>query len=149
MIKKNALTRYSIAKMPERGSEVTDSDYMALAEYINSVTDSTDETADSVGYYDGDGTPETQVTDRLEQYEFEGIYNSENEAMKHIDSIKREVGAGRKVMFKIEYDNGDIAEGPATVSSPITNGGEATEFKLFSCTIGFNRTPELTKADTP
>ncbi|MCK0473780.1 phage tail tube protein [Halalkalibacter sp. APA_J-10(15)] len=138
---KNALTGYFVASMPSNGEEP---EYMQLAKWISSVTDDTDETSEATGYYDGDGNPTTDVTARLEQYSFEGMYDKGDPAMAFINSIKREVGEGRKIMFKKVDSDGTEIEGPATVTVPITSGGEATEFATFSCTIGFDRKPTIT-----
>ncbi|KYG28178.1 phage tail tube protein [Alkalihalobacillus trypoxylicola] len=140
---KNALTSYFVAPLPT--SPGTEPEYLELGNWITSVTDDTDETSEAIGYYSGDGNPETDVTSRLEQYSFEGTFDKNDPAMAFVDSRKREIGQGRKIMFKIVEDDGTEIEGPATLTVPITTGGEATEFKAFSCTIGFNRTPTVTE----
>ncbi|GAF65230.1 phage tail tube protein [Alkalihalobacillus trypoxylicola] len=137
---KNALTSYFVAPVTGEG-EV---EYMELAKWISSVTDASEENSEETGFYDGDGNPTTDVLSRTEKYTFEGVYDDEDPAMKFIAGLKREVGEGRKIMFKVVETNGDVVEGPATVTVPITSGGEATEYATFSCTIAYNQKPELT-----
>ncbi|MET3504941.1 phage tail tube protein [Halalkalibacter oceani] len=143
---KNALTSYFVAPIPENGDEPA---YMELAKWISSVTDDSDESTEETGYYDGDGTPETDLISRAERYSFEGLYDDEDPAMKFIDGLKRKLGDNRKIMFKKVESNGEIAEGRATVTDIVTSGGEATEYAPFNCVISFDTTPEVTPADTP
>ncbi|WP_017728495.1 phage tail tube protein [Halalkalibacterium ligniniphilum] len=136
---KNALTSYFVAPIPTTGEP----EYLELAKWITSVTDDSDENSEETGYYDGDGNPTTEVISRSERYSFEGVYDDEDPAMKFIKGLKREVGESRKIMFKIVEPNGTEIKGPATVTVPITSGGEATEFPAFSCTISFDRKPDV------
>lgn len=147
MRKKNALTGYFVAPLPTGSSEP---EYLELGKRISNVTDDTDENSEETGYYDGDGNPSTDVISRSEKYSFEGMYDETDPAMKFIAGLKREIGEGRKIMFKIVESNGDEVSGPATLTVPITSGGEATEYATFSCTIAFDRKPDVKpKTTTP
>lgn len=140
---KNALTGYFVAELTEAPGEA---DYKELAKWISSVTDDTDEGTEEQAWYDGDGTPETDVVSVAEKYTFEGLYDDTDPAMKFIASLKRKTGEGRKIMFKKVESNGETAEGVATVTNIIASGGEAADYATFGCTIGFDKKPEVTPA---
>ncbi|MED1602601.1 phage tail tube protein [Alkalihalophilus marmarensis] len=140
---KNALTKYEVAPMPTESSEPS---YKRLAKWVTSVTDASDENVETTGYYDGDGTPEQDVTYFMFAKSFEGTYDDEDEAMNFIKSLKFNVGEGRKIMWRVTHPDGEVLEGPATVTGPITSGGDATGYPVFNCTIAFNRKPEITPA---
>lgn len=136
---KNAKTQYFVGPIDEEAT-------LRLAKWIQTVTDDTDEETETIGYYDGDGTPQTDIISVAKSYTFEGLYDDEDPAMKFIASLEFETGEGRKIMFKQVRSNGDVLEGPATVSNIVVTGGEATEFATFSCTITWDKKPEITPA---
>lgn len=138
---KNAKTQYFVGPIDDEAT-------LRLAKWIQTVTDDTDEETETIGYYDGDGTPQTDIISVAKSYTFEGLYDDEDPAMKFIASLEFETGEGRKIMFKQVRSNGDILEGPATVSNIVVTGGEATEFATFSCTITWDRKPEITPGDS-
>ena len=141
--KKNALTIYEVAKIVEGPAEP---EYMRLAKWISTVNDDSDESIETVAYYDGDGTPEDDVENISEKYGFEGTYDYSDPGQNFIASLKREIGEGRKIMFRKTESNGDVAEGRATVTDIIYSGGEASDYGAFSCSIAWDRRPEITKA---
>lgn len=140
---KNALTKYYVADMVEDGMEP---EYFRLAKWISTVTDDSEEEVESTAYYDGDGTPEDDVISVKKAYTFEGARDDEDPAQNLIAGLELEVGEKRKIMFKQERTNGDVLEGPATVKEIKVTGGEASEYALFSCTISWDRKPEVTKS---
>lgn len=141
---KNALTEYHVAKIVGE----TSPEYLKLAKWISTVTDDGEEETEDMGFYDGDGTPETDVISVKKVYTFEGMYDAENPAMKYIASLEFDAGEARKIMFKQVRTNGDILEGVATVTGIKVTGGEATEYETFECAIGWDRKPEITKSET-
>lgn len=140
--KKNALTEYHVAKLPESDGEP---EYNRLARWISSVEDDSDEEVEDQAYYDGDGTPEDDVISVKKTYAFEGVYDDDDPAMRLIADLEFETGEGRKIMFKQVRTNGDVLEGPATVTDPKVTGGEAQEYATFECSISWDRKPEITK----
>lgn len=142
--KKNALTKHFVAPIPTDG--ITEPEYMRLAKYISSVEDEPDEDVEDIGFYDGDGTPESDVMTVKKTYTFEGFYDDEDEAMKFIAGLEFETGEGRKIMYKQERSNGDVYEGRATVTDIVPTGGEATEYATFGCAISWDAKPEITRA---
>ena len=141
--KKNALTEHYIAPMPENGQEP---DYMRIAKWISNVEPSAEEETEEQAYYDGDGTPETDVISVRMTWSFEGVYDDEDPAHKFIRSLEFETGEGRKVMYKQVRQDGTVLEGPATVTEPITTGGEASAYEQFSFTIAWDRKPDITQS---
>ena len=141
--KKNALTQHYIAPMPENGQEP---EYMRIAKWITTVEPSAEEETEEQAYYDGDGTPETEVISVRMTWSFEGFYDDEDPAHKFIRSLEFETGEGRKVMYKQVRQDGTVLEGPATVTEPITTGGEASAYEQFSFTIAWDRKPDITQS---
>lgn len=138
---KNALRKHYIAALPMAGQEAA---WLPLARFIETITDDSDESTEEIAYYDGDGTPETEVVSVAEKWSAEGTYDHTDPAHALIASLKRETGEGRKIMHKIEYTNGMIATGQATVTDIKAGGGSAAEYEVFSCTIAFDRIPQVT-----
>ena len=141
---KNALTEYHVADPAE---DVETAVWLELAKYISAVTDDTDEEAEDTGYYDGDGTPETDVISVKKKYTFEGLHDSSDPAQALIAELELKTGEGRKVLFKTVRTNGKTFVGPATVTDIVVSGGEATEYAPFGCAIGFDKIP--TETSTP
>lgn len=142
---KNALTKYFVAPIPTDGA--TEPEYNRLAKWISTVTDDSNEESEETGYYDGDGTPETDVISVAKVYTFEGNFDANDPAMAFIATLEFETGENRKIMFKQERTDGSILEGRATVTEPKVTGGEATEYPLFSCAIAWDKKPEITPGD--
>lgn len=138
---KNALTKYFVGELSEEEPE------LRLAKWISTVTDDSDEEVEDEGYYDGDGTPESDVISVKKTYTFEGMFDEDDEAMQFIAEKEFETGEGRKIMFKQERTNGDVLQGPATLSEVKVTGGEATEYATFECAISWDKKPEITKND--
>ena len=61
-----------------------------------------------------------------------------------VASKKYKTGEGRKVWHKVVMTNGDTYIGRATLTDIIAGAGDATEYEDFSCTITFDRIPEIT-----
>lgn len=138
---KNALTKYYVGDLEEKEAD------LRLAKWIREVEDDSDEEVEDEAYYDGDGTPEEDVTSVKKKYTFEGMYDDADEGMKFIADLEFETGEGRKVWFKQERTNGDVFQGSATVTEIKVTGGEAQEYAAFECSIAWNRKPE--KSSTP
>lgn len=136
--KKNALTEYHVASLEEPTV------YNRLAKWVSNVTDDSDEETEDLGFYDGDGTPETDVISIKKTYTFEGMYDAEDEAMAFIAGLEFETGEARKIMFKQVRTDGTTYEGPATVTSIKVTGGEATEYATFECAISWDKKPTAT-----
>lgn len=140
---KNALTKYEVGEVPSSSS--TTVTYYELAKGIITVSPNDNETTEDQGYYDGDGTPETQVQSIAIGYSFSGHDDPDDDAQAFIRGLKTEVGEGRHIMFRVT-ESGTGARtltGKATVSNIVSGsgGGDATNFADFSCDIRFNGTP--------
>lgn len=141
--KKNALTKYFIAEVPT--DESTEPDYLRLAKWISTVEDDSDEETEDTAFYDGDGTPESDVMSVKKAYTFEGFFDADDPAHQLIQKLEFETGEGRKIMFKQERTDGTILEGPATVTEPKVTGGEASEYASLGCTIAWDKKPDITQ----
>ena len=141
--KKNALREHYVAAVPEGGGTPAAGDYKLLAQWITDITDDTAEEVESTAFYDGDGTPTSDVTSVAITYSFEGHYDAENEAQALIASMKTKVGEGRKIYHKvIDSNQTNQLEGIATVTDIVAGSGSAEEYEEFSCTIAFDAIPE-------
>lgn len=141
--KKNALTQHLIAQIPEGETEP---EYMRLAKWIHTFDPSNEEESEDQAFYDGDGTPETEIISVKLTYAFEGFYLEGDPAHDYLRSIETKAGEARKVMYKQIRQNGDILEGPATITDLVTSGGEASGFEPLQGTIKWNKEPTITKA---
>lgn len=140
---KNALTEYYVGDIPELEGEA---DYLRLAKWVSNVTDDSDEEVEEQGFYDGDGTPESDVISVRKAYSFEGMFDASDPAMKFIAGLEFETGEGRKVMFKQVRTDGSELSGIATVTGIKVTGGEATEYATFECAIAWDAKPSVTPA---
>lgn len=140
--KKNALTEYYVGEWTTPASEAA----MRLAKWISSVTDDSDESTEEQGFYDGDGTPESDVVSVKKSYSFEGMYDESDPAMRFIAGLEFETGEGRKIAFKQVRTDGSTLTGRGTVTEIKVTGGEATEYATFGCSISWDTKPKITPA---
>ena len=90
----------------------------------------------------GDGTPEETVISVARAYSPQGYFDPTDPAQKYIDSIKDTVGNDRKVWHKVVSSDGSLETiGRASVLDIVTDGGAATGYETFSCTIRFDEKP--------
>lgn len=136
---KNAITKYEFQPLADGETDT----WYELAKWITTVDDGSEDTVEETGYYDGDGTPEENVTARKNRYEFSGTYDDEDAAMKYLRSIEHEVGDARKVNLRVTDTDGSTQTGKATITNIITRGGEAVDYPNFSCTISRDVTPTI------
>ena len=139
---KNAL-RGHFVQAYEPGQEEPGEEWLELAKWISNIPDATEEETEDNAYYDGDGTPETDVTSVAGGYSPEGTYDPEDPAQALIASLKYKTGEGRKIWHRVVSADGKKEwVGKATVTDFIAGAGEAGSFEEFSCTIRFDRIPE-------
>lgn len=141
---KNALTGYFVG--PWVDSVMTTDATLELAKWITTVTDDSDEETNDQGFYDGDGTEETDVISIKKTYSFEGMYDEDDAGMKFIADLEFLTGDARKIAFKQVRTNGDTLFGRATASAIKVTGGDATEYPVFEVTISWDSSPSITPA---
>lgn len=141
---KNAVRKHFIADVDAQNGGTPPEEFLALAKYISNITPEDEETIETEGFYDGDGTPEEIVQSIAIGYAFEGFRDPEDEAQNLVASKKLKTGAGRHVWHKVEMTDGTVLVGKANLSSIDTGSGEATSDETFSCTIKFIQLPEVT-----
>ncbi|MBO8112164.1 phage tail tube protein [Streptococcus suis] len=139
---KNALRGHFIAPFTSIDAKPNTDAWLELARWISDVTDDTDEKVDEQAYYDSDGTEETVVTGVKVAYSFEGLYDPEDKAQKHIADLKLKLGNDRLVWHKVvSADKKKEWVGLATVTEIIAGSGAASEYEKFGCKISYNSIP--------
>lgn len=141
---KNVTTKHFIAEIA-KGEE--EPDYLPLARGILEVGSENDEDTEEFAYYDGDGTPETEVLSIKKNHPFEGHYLDDEPSHQLIDEKEFATGDDRKIMYKQVRSDGKELSGEATLQDVNVSGGPAEEYRPISGTISWNRTPKVTKAD--
>jgi hypothetical protein len=140
---KNALRGHFVAAYDPLTPDTEPTEWLELAKYISTISDDTEEETDSTGYYDGDGTPETDIISVAGAYTAEGFYDPEDPAQALIAGLKYKTGEGRKIWHRVvSADGAKEWVGRATVSAIVAGSGDASAYETFSCTIRFDRIPE-------
>lgn len=120
-----------------------------LSRGITSITPSPNESTEDKDYYDGYGTPTTDVTSTQIQYEVEGDRCYGDPAQDFIAGCALLTGDGRKTQFRHTAANGDVIEGDCTLLNltPNSGQGEASALGAFTCTIATAGSPKFTAAN--
>lgn len=120
-----------------------------LSRGITSIAPSPNESTEDKDYYDGYGTPTTDVTSTQIQYEVEGDRCYGDPAQDYIAGCALETGEGRRTQFRHTAANGDVIEGDCTLLNltPNSGQGEASDLGSFSCTIATAGAPKFTAAN--
>lgn len=143
---KNALRGHFVAEYDPASPETppTEStEWLELAKYISTIEDDTEEETENIAYYDGDGTPETDVISVAGAYTAEGFYDPDDPAQALIASLKYKTGEDRKIWHKVVSADGSTEwVGKATVTAIIAGAGDASAYETFSCRIQFDSIPE-------
>lgn len=139
--KKNALRGHFIAELDETDKTKVPTVWLELAKWITEITDDTDEGSEEVGYYDGDGTPTTEIVTIAEKWTVTGTYDATDAAQALVASKKRVLGDARKVWHKIVQTDGKTFAGIATLSEIKAGTGEATTYEEFSCVLNYDQIP--------
>ncbi|WP_195943469.1 phage tail tube protein [Enterococcus faecium] len=141
--KKVALIGFEIQELTN--GRLTEANWVRLKK-IKTVSDSSQEDVDDGdGFLDGSGDPEQTITSHRLGYSFSGEFFEGDEASEIIDGMIGKVGDDRKIGFRVTDDRDNPTkkrEGIATISSPQTRTGGATEFGNIEFTILFDSTPE-------
>lgn len=120
-----------------------------LSRGITEIAPSPNESTEDKDYYDGYGTPTTDVTSTQIQYEVTGDRCYGDPAQDFIASRALETGDGRKTQFRHTSPNGDVIEGDCTLLNltPNSGQGEASALGAFTCTIATAGSPKFTPAN--
>lgn len=141
---KNALRGHFIGTYDPEAPTVEPTDWLEVAKWITDISDDTQEETEETAYYDGDGTPESEVTSVAGAYSFEGTHDPEDPAQALIAGLKYKTGDGRKVWHKVvSADEAEQTVGVATVTAIVAGSGPAGEYEAFSCNIRYDQTPEI------
>ena len=120
-----------------------------LSRGITSIAPSPNESTEDKDYYDGYGTPTTDVTSTQIQYEVEGDRCYGDPAQDYVASCALATGEGRRTQFRHTAANGDVIEGDCTLLNltPNSGQGEASGLGAFSCTVATAGAPRFTPAN--
>lgn len=144
---KNAKREHYVAEyvVDEAGvvTEPTEGEWLRLAKWVPSITDSSTDTTETGGDYAGDGTPSTDVTAYAETWTATGTYDPSDAAQKLIVSKKREIGEGRKVWHRIVQTDGEVVQGVATATDIRGGSGDATAYEEFNVVLNFDTIPAI------
>lgn len=144
---KNALRGHLVAPYTGEDTPPEESAFLLLAKYIQTADPDTNEETEDNGFYDGDGTPETDVTSVAIGYSFSGHLDRDDEAQTLIAGMEFETGDGRKCWFKRVSADGETSHvGKATVSGIVVGGGDATDYEAFECNIRWDKKPDVVPA---
>lgn len=141
---KNVETQHFLAPIPEG---VGEPEFMPLARGILNVGSEGDENVEEFAYYDGDGTPESDVVSVKKNHPVEGHYYDDEPAHKFIREKEFATGDDRKCIYKQVRTNGDVLQEVATLLDVNTTGGPAEEYAPIACTISWDKRPKITKED--
>lgn len=143
---KNALRQHFIAEV-DGTEQPTGADWLPLAKWITDIDDDTTEDTETNAYYDGDGTPENEVTAVAIGYAFSGTHDKADPAQALIASLKTKTGEGRQVWHKVIEAGGEKEYvGLAVVTDIVAGGGPAEGYESFSCNITYKEIPEYQNA---
>lgn len=141
---KNALRGHFVQEYTS-GQDEPGEEWLELAKYISSIGDDTQEETEDQAFYDGDGTPESDIISVAGAYSVEGFYDSEDPAQALIESLKYKTGVGRKIWHRVVSADGKKEwVGRATVSAIVAGAGDASAYETFSCNIRFDTLPKET-----
>lgn len=119
-----------------------------LGQGISTAENDDDETKSDDEYYDGDGSPTTDVTSNKVGYTFEGNRRYGNAAQDYIANLRTKVGEDRKTNFRHIEPNGSMLEGPCTITDIVATGGDAGDKGTFECGVYFNGMPNYVPSDS-
>lgn len=146
---KNALRQHYVQEYVP-GQDEPGEEWLRLSKWISTIGDDTTEGTEETAYYDGDGTPETEVNSVAGAYTPEGTYDPEDPAQALIADLKYKTGDGRKVWHRVVTADGKKEHvGRATVTAIVAGAGDASAYETFSCNIRFDRIPEERDLTTP
>lgn len=149
---KNALRGHFVAPYDPLTPDTppTEAEWLELAKWISSIGDDTQEETEDTAFYDGDGTPESDIISVAGAYTPEGFYDPEDPAQALIAGLKYKTGDGRKIWHKVVSADGKKEwVGRATVSAIVAGAGDASAYETFSCNIRFDQLPEETDISAP
>lgn len=141
---KNVETEHYLADVPKDDEEP---DFMPLARGVLSVGSEGDENVEEFAYYDGDGTPESDVVSVKKNHPVEGHFYNDEPSHLFIREKEFETGDGRKCIYKQVRSTGETLIGTATLLDIDTTGGPAEEYAPLACTISWDKKPEITSKD--
>lgn len=146
---KNALRGHFIAEDTDGTFETPPTEWLELAKWIQTVEADNNEETEDLAFYDGDGTPETEVISVAIGNTFTGFYDSSDPAQALVAEKEFETGSERKIWYRrVSADGEREWVGRATLSGIVIGGGDASAYETFECNVRWDRKPEMTPPET-
>ena len=143
----NWMNKYEIGEATA-DNKTEPEELLELADGIQTVDPSQDETSEAFEYYGDNGTSQTDVTKITNIYAFTGHRNYKDDpAQAFVRARLNKTGKGRVVYFKHTEPDGTITEGNATLSGIVHTGGDANSRGNFECQLTFNGVPFETEVE--
>lgn len=120
---------------------LTNATWATLAAGISSVTPSSNETADTTEYYDGEGFGADDITGKRIQLAFTGHRKLGDTAQDFVASKLLDVGDDLKCLMRWTHPDGSTIIGLVTLTNIVPSGGNAGAKQTFSFTAVFNGKP--------
>ena len=142
---KNALRGHFIAEDADGTFESQPTEWLELAKFIQTVEADNNEETEDIAFYDGDGTPETEVVSVAIGNTFTGFLDMDDPAQALVAEKEFETGEARKIWYRrVSADGNREWVGRATVSGIVIGGGDASAYETFEANIRWDRKPEMT-----
>jgi len=120
-------------------------EWLKLGTYIETIEIDNNEETEDTGFYDGDGSIQTDIVSVTVGYGVEGYYDAEDPAQQMLADLEFDDGEKRKIWHKrVNPQKTKEWVGKATVADLEIGGGAATEYEAFKCKISWDGKPVLT-----
>ena len=144
---KNALRGHFIAEDADGTFATPPTKWLELAKWIQTVEADNNEETEDLAFYDGDGTPETDIISVAIGNTFSGFYDHDDPAQALVAGKEFETGEARKVWYKrVSADGEREWAGRATLSEIVIGGGDASAYETFECNLRWDSKPTMTPA---
>lgn len=122
-------------------------DWLRIGAGINSATQNNNEEVSDEPWYDGEGMSSSDVTGGQLTYDFSGNRKIGDPAQDLITSLQFNYDDSRKCPFRWVSPEGNKAEGVATITDIVSQGGDSNNKSDFSFTARFNGRPTFTNGN--
>lgn len=141
----NWMNKYEIGEATDK-NETEPGELFELADGIQEVSPSQDESSETYEYYGDKGGSNTDITRVTGVFAFTGHRKYANDpAQEFVRDRLNKSGKDRVVFFKHTEPDGRVTMGNATLSGIVHTGGNANNRGNFEMQVSFNGVPNETK----
>lgn len=145
----NWMNKYEIGESTA-DNETAPTEMHELADGIQEVSPSQEETTETFEYYGDRGGSQEDVTSVSGTFAFTGHRKyADDDAQAFVRARLNKSGKDRIVFFRHTEPDGKITQGNATLKGIVHTGGGANNRGNFECQITFNGVPNETTATVP